>query len=126
MYSIISTKDRRQAYGVDQRTGMEYNAESWSPGRTVARIPLVVGNDTHRSGQGAWLLLSWRQNVQSYRKVNLDQRRHALPSEVAASAVISLVLARGYRINQIPEIPLVVDSLQVSKIKELLKILKTS
>jgi large subunit ribosomal protein L4e len=62
----------------------------------------------------------WRR---LHRKVNLNQRRHAVASAVAASAVPSLVLARGHRVNQVPEIPLVVDSLQVSKTKELLKIL---
>lgn len=62
----------------------------------------------------------WRR---LHRKVNLTQRRHAVASAIAASAVPSLVLARGHRVNDVPEIPLVVDSLQVSKTKELLKIL---
>ena len=124
-------KNRRQAYGVDQRAGMEYNAESWGPGRAVARVPRVSGSGTHRSGQGAFAnscrggrmfnpTTVWRR---LHRKVNLTQRRHAVASAVAASAVPSLVLARGHRINQVPEIPLVVDSLQVSKTKELLKML---
>ena len=124
-------KNRRQAYGVDQRAGMEYNAESWGPGRAVARVPRVSGSGTHRSGQGAFAnscrggrmynpTTVWRRH---HRKVNLNQRRHAVASAIAASAVPSLILARGHRINQVPEIPLVVDSLQVSKTKELLKIL---
>ena len=124
-------KNRRQAYGVNQRAGMEYNAESWGPGRAVARVPRVSGSGTHRSGQGAFAnscrggrmynpTTVWRR---LHRKVNLNQRRHAVASAIAASAVPSLVLARGHRINQVPEIPLVVDSLQVSKTKELLKIL---
>ena len=124
-------KNRRQAYGVDQRAGMEYNAESWGPGRAVARVPRVSGSGTHRSGQGAFAnscrggrmfnpTTVWRR---LHRKVNLTQRRHAVASAIAASAVPSLVLARGHRINQVPEIPLVVDSLQVSKTKELIKIL---
>ena len=124
-------KNRRQAYGVDQRAGMEYNAESWGPGRAVARVPRVSGSGTHRSGQGAFAnscrggrmfnpTTVWRR---LHRKVNLNQRRHAVASAVAASAIPSLVLARGHRINQVPEIPLVVDSLQVSKTKELLKML---
>ncbi len=124
-------KNRRQAYGVNQRAGMEYNAESWGPGRAVARVPRVSGSGTHRSGQGAFAnscrggrmfnpTTVWRR---LHRKVNLNQRRHAVASAVAASAVPSLVLARGHRVNKVPEIPLVVDSLQVSKTKELLKIL---
>ena len=124
-------KNRRQAYGVYQRAGMEYNAESWGPGRAVARVPRVSGSGTHRSGQGAFAnscrggrmfnpTTVWRR---LHRKVNLTQSRHAVASAIAASAVPSLVLARGHRVNDVPEIPLVVDSLQVSKTKELLKIL---
>ena len=110
---------------------MEYNAESWGPGRAVARVPRVSGSGTHRSGQGAFAnscrggrmfnpTTVWRR---LHRKVNLTQRRHAVASAIAASAIPSLVLARGHRVNDVPEIPLVVDSLQVSKTKDLLKIL---
>jgi len=50
---------------------------------------------------------TWRR---WHRKVNLTQRRHAVASAIAASAVPSLVLARGHRVNNVPEIPLIVDS----------------
>jgi large subunit ribosomal protein L4e len=110
---------------------MLYNAESWGTGRAVARVPRVGGSGTHRSGQGAFAnscrggrmfnpTTVWRR---WNRKVNLTQRRHAVASALAASAVPSLVLARGHAINQVPEIPLVVDSLQISTVKDLLKIL---
>ncbi|MCQ2818883.1 MAG: 50S ribosomal protein L4 [archaeon] len=108
---------------------MRHNAESWGTGRAVARVPRVGGSGTHRSGQGAFAnscrkgrmfnpTTIWRR---WHRKINLTQRRHAVVSALAASAVPSLVLARGHRINNIPEIPLVVDSLQISSTKELLK-----
>jgi len=42
-------------------------------------------------------------------KVNLKQRRFAVVSALAASALPSLVLARGHRIEQIKEVPLVVS-----------------
>jgi large subunit ribosomal protein L4e len=123
-------KNRRQPYAVNQHAGMMYNAESWGPGRAVARVPRVSGSGTHRSGQGAFAnscrggrmfnpTTVWRR---WNRKVNLTQKRHAVASALAASAVPSLVLARGHDINQVPEIPLVVDSLQVSATKDLLKI----
>ena len=59
-----------------------------------------------------------------HRKVNLTQRRHAVASAVAASAVPSLVLARGHRSNQVPEIPLVVDNLNVDKTSTLIETLE--
>lgn len=124
-------KNRRQPYAVNKDAGMLYNAESWGTGRAVARVPRVGGSGTHRSGQGAFAnscrggrmfnpTTVWRR---WNRKVNLTQRRHAVASALAASAVPSLVLARGHAINQVPEIPLVVDSLQISTVKDLLKIL---
>jgi len=124
-------KNRRQAYGVKQRAGMEYNAESWGTGRAVARIPRVGGSGTHRSGQGAFGNMCrggrmfnptnvWRR---WHRKVNLVQRRHAVSSALAASAVPSLVMARGHRVNHVPEIPLVVDKLNKGRTADLISIL---
>ena len=124
-------KNKRQPYGVYQRAGMEYNAESWGTGRAVARIPRVGGSGTHRSGQGAFGNMCrggrmfnpnviWRR---WHRKVNLVQRRHAVASALAASAIPSLVLARGHRINSVAEIPLVVDRVNKQKTKDLLSIL---
>jgi large subunit ribosomal protein L4e len=124
-------KNRRQPYAVNKEAGMLYNAESWGTGRAVARIPRVGGSGTHRSGQGAFGNMcrggrmfnpttTWRR---WHRKVNLTQRRHAVASAVAASAIPSLVLARGHRVNQVPELPLVVDSLNYDKTKDVIAIL---
>jgi large subunit ribosomal protein L4e len=41
-------------------------------------------------------------------KTNQNQKRFATASALAASALPSLVLARGHRIEQVPEIPLVI------------------
>jgi large subunit ribosomal protein L4e len=125
-------KNRRQAYAVNKDAGMLYNAESWGTGRAVARIPRVGGSGTHRSGQGAFGNMcrggrmfnpnvTWRR---WHRKVNLTQKRHAIASAIATSAVPSLVLARGHRINQVPEIPLVVDNFTGDKTKDFLAILE--
>jgi large subunit ribosomal protein L4e len=42
-------------------------------------------------------------------KVNQNQRRFAIVSVLTAFALPSLVLARGHRIEQIEEVPLVVE-----------------
>jgi len=65
--------------------------------------------------------VTWRR---WHRKVNLTQRRHAVASAVAASAIPSLVLARGHRVNQVPEIPLVVDSLSLDKTSDVIALLE--
>ncbi len=60
-------------------------------------------------------------------KVNQNQRRFAVVSALAASALPSLVLARGHRIEEIGEVPLVVGSAVESykKTKEAVALLKT-
>jgi len=45
-----------------------------------------------------------------HRKIVLGQKRYAVASALAASAVPALVTARGHRISQIPEIPLVISN----------------
>jgi large subunit ribosomal protein L4e len=125
-------KNRRQAYAVNTEVGHEYAAESWGTGRAVARVPRVGGSGTGRSGQGAFANMcrggrmfnpnvTWRR---WHRKVNLTQKRHAVASAIAASAIPSLVLARGHRVNQVPEIPLVVDSINVEKASDFIELLE--
>lgn len=60
-------------------------------------------------------------------KVNQNQRRFATVSALAASALPSLVLARGHRIEQVPEVPLVVPSSveTLKKTKEAVALLKS-
>merc|ERR1719511_155629 len=63
-----------------------------------------------------------------HRKTNKNQRRIAVCSALAASAIPSLVMARGHRIDKIQEIPLVVtnSSLRnIQKTKFAVKALKT-
>jgi len=112
------SRNRRQPYAVSPFAGHQTSAESWGTGRAVARIPRVAGGGTHRSGQGAFGNMcrggrmfaptkTWRR---WHRKVNVNQRRYAIVSALAASAVPSLVLARGHRIERIAEVPLVISN----------------
>merc|ERR1719183_2306183 len=111
-------KNKRQPYCVNVDAGHQTSAESWGTGRAVARIPRVRGGGTHRSGQGAFGNMcrggrmfaptkTWRK---WHRKVNVTQKRYAVASAVAASAVPALVMARGHKIEQCDEVPLVVSS----------------
>lgn len=49
--------------------------------------------------------------------LNVNQKRYAVASALAASAVPALVMARGHRVEQIPEIPLIVPA-AVEKIEK--------
>jgi len=111
-------KNSRQAYSVQMKAGHQTSATSWGTGRAVSRIPRVNGGGTQRSGQAAFGNMcrsgrmfaptkTWRK---WHRKINTSQKRYAVASSLAASAVPALVMARGHNIDQIPECPLVLSS----------------
>lgn len=127
-------KNNRQPYAVSRDAGHQTSAESWGTGRAVARVPRVRGGGTHRSGQGAFANFCrggrmfaptriWRK---WHKKVNRSQRRYAIVSAIAATSVPALVQARGHRVENIAELPLVVsDKLQeLSKTKEAVRFLR--
>jgi len=61
-----------------------------------------------------------------HKKINTNQRRYAVTSALAASAVPALVMSRGHRIGNVPEIPLVVsdDIANVDKTKKAIATMK--
>lgn len=118
-------KNNRQPYAVQNnegphgiRAGHQVAAKSWGTGRAVSRVPRVKGGGTHRAGQGAYANMCrggrmfaptkvWRK---WHRKINTNQKRYAVCSAVAASAVPALVMARGHRIQSVDEIPIVIEA----------------
>merc|ERR1711994_749875 len=110
-------KNHRQPYCVNRDAGHQTSAESWGTGRAVARIPRVRGGGTHRSGQGAFgnmcrgghMFAPTKTYRRWHRRVNQQQKRYAMVSAIAASGVPALVMAKGHRIDGIPEVPLVVS-----------------
>ncbi|XP_002157151.1 large ribosomal subunit protein uL4B [Hydra vulgaris] len=109
------SKNSRQAFSVHKHAGAQTSATSWGTGRAVARIPRVRGGGTHRSGQGAFGNMcrggrmfaptkTWRR---WHRHVNQNQRRYAVCSALAATALPALVMARGHKIENLTEVPVV-------------------
>jgi len=118
------SKNKRQPYAVSKYAGHQTSAESWGTGRAVARIPRVSGGGTHRAGQGAFGNMCrkgrmfaptkiWRR---WHRKINVNEKRYAMVSSLAASAVPALVMARGHRVDNVAEVPLVVDNKVIDNI----------
>ena len=111
-------KNRRQPYAVSEKAGHQTSAESWGTGRAVARIPRVSGGGTHRAGQAAFgnMCRSGRMFAPTkvwrkwHQKINLNQKRFATASAIAASSSAALLMARGHNISTVPEVPLVVSS----------------
>merc|ERR1712057_126221 len=94
-------KNRRQAYAVNKDAGHQTSAESWGTGRAGQG---AFGNMC-RGGRMFNPTKTWRK---WHRKINVNQRRYAVCSALAASALPSLVMARGHRISEVPECPLVI------------------
>jgi len=110
-------KNTRQPYAVSSKAGHQTSAASWGTGRAVARIPRVRGGGTHRSGQGAYGNMcrsgrmfaptkTWRR---WHHRINTNQKRYAMCSAIAASGVPALVMSKGHKVEEIPEVPLVVE-----------------
>merc|ERR1712002_554777 len=86
-------KNHRQPYAVNRFAGEQTSAESWGTGR---------GGGTHRSGQAAFGNMcrggrmyaptkTWRR---WHRRCNITQRRYAVCSALAASALPALLMAK--------------------------------
>ncbi|KAI8466632.1 MAG: component of cytosolic 80S ribosome and 60S large subunit [Monoraphidium minutum] len=127
-------KNHRQPYAVSMKAGHQTAAESWGTGRAVSRIPRVPGGGTHRAGQAAFGNMCrgghmfaptkvWRR---WHRKININQKRYAVASALAASAVPALVMARGHRIEAVPEVPLVISDAaeSITKTSKAIEVLK--
>uniref|UniRef100_H2YDJ0 Large ribosomal subunit protein uL4 C-terminal domain-containing protein n=1 Tax=Ciona savignyi TaxID=51511 RepID=H2YDJ0_CIOSA len=129
------SKNHRQPYAVNRFAGEQTSAESWGTGRAVARIPrgvvVPIARDKQRSvnmcrgGRMYAPTKTWRR---WHRRCNINQRRFAVCSALAASALPALVMSKGkcHKIDQTPEIPLVVEDKvqQFKKTKEAVVLLK--
>jgi large subunit ribosomal protein L4e len=127
-------KNAMQPHGVSPTAGVKPSAVSWGPGRAKARVPRVNGSGSNRNGQGAYanfcrgghrfapptLMRRW------FRPVPIKQRRFAIASAIAATAVVSLVKARGHKLDKVEEVPIVVDDAveAIKKTREAVQVLK--
>ena len=127
-------KNQQQPHGTSPTAGVRPSAVSWGPGRAKARVPRVNGSGSNRNGQGAYAnFCRGGHRFQPpttqrrwFRPVPVKQRRYAVASAIAASAVAALVEARGHRIKELAEIPVVVanDVQKIQKTKEAVAFLK--
>ena len=129
------SKNSMQPYGTDPLAGVKVSAVSWGPGRAKARVPRINGSGSNRNGQGAYanfcrgghrfgaptIMRRW------FRAVPIKQRRYAIASAIAATAIPAFVQARGHKIEKVAEIPLVVsDEIEsIQKTRDAVSALKT-
>ncbi len=109
---------RRQPHGVDELAGKRNTAESWQTGHGRSRVPRVKGSGTGAANKAAFAPGTVGGRVAHppearkilVEQINAKENRLAIRSAIAASANPKLVAARGHKIDNIPNIPLIVSS----------------
>lgn len=106
---------RLQPKGTDPMAGKRTTAISFGIGLGLARVPRVKGS--------LWPTARFAPNVVKGRRahppkvekvlherINKKERRKAIRSAIAATAIKDLVIARGHIVDKVPQIPLVVGN----------------
>jgi len=108
---ISAITARIQPQGRDRLAGKRTTAESWGPGYGVARVPRIKGS--RRAAFAPMTVGGFRPHPPRVEKViheriNKKERRFAIRSAIAATAIKELIEKRGHIIDNVPEIPLIV------------------
>lgn len=114
---LAAQSARYQRHGVDWFAGKRTSAFSWGPGHGVSRVPRVKGSGHPAAGRGAIVpqAVGGREahppvvQKKVIEKINIKEKRKAIASALAATAVRELVQKRGHAIAAVPQIPLVVE-----------------
>jgi len=107
---LAAQANRLQPYGPHFYAGMNTSAQSWGPGHGVSRVPRIKNG---RRAAGIPMATGGRRshapqpNAIYSEKINTKERRKAIRSAVAATAMPDLVKGRGHRFNR--EVPVVVQ-----------------
>ncbi|MFX1482803.1 MAG: 50S ribosomal protein L4 [Promethearchaeota archaeon] len=119
---------RRQPHGVDELAGKRNTAESWQTGHGRSRMPRVKGSGTGAANKAAFAPGTVGGRVAHppearkviVERINTNENRLAIRSAIAASANPEFVRARGHKIDNVSQIPVIVsDKLEsVSTTKE--------
>ena len=109
---------RRQPHGVDELAGKRNTAESWQTGHGRSRMPRVKGSGTGAANKAGFAPGTVGGRVAHppearkviIEKINKTENRLAIRSAIAASSNPEFVKARGHRVDNVPNIPLIVSS----------------
>ncbi|AEA46995.1 50S ribosomal protein L4 [Archaeoglobus veneficus] len=118
---------RRQPYGPNPLSGINYAAENWGPGHGYARVPrLKTGSRAVKVPQAVKGRRAHPPKVQKKweEKINRKEMRKALRSAIAATAIAEVVKQRNHVFDgDVPKI--VVDDFEgLSKTKEVAEVFK--
>ena len=109
---LAMQSNRLQPKGTDLLAGRKTSAESWGPGRAVARVPRI--KDGRRAARAPQTVGGRRAHPPKTekilkRKINKKERRKAIRSAIAAAINPEFVKQRGHMFNTDVELPIVVE-----------------
>ncbi|MFX0104016.1 MAG: 50S ribosomal protein L4 [Candidatus Hodarchaeota archaeon] len=119
----------KQIQGRDNRAGLRNTAESWGTGHGMSRAPRIKGSGfiTARSvgrvpfAKGGRRAHPIKSEKKGKKKINKKLHKSSIISAISASGNKSWIEKRGYYVENIPDIPLVVDD-KIQTIKKTAKI----
>jgi len=123
--AVISSQTARiQPWGTDPMAGKRTTAESYGSGRGAAMVPRVKGSRHPAGSKAAFVPQAVggrrahppRAQRIIHEKINRKERRLAIRSAIAATTNPELVESRGHRVENVPQIPFVVDD-ELAKVK---------
>ncbi|MFW9772243.1 MAG: 50S ribosomal protein L4 [Candidatus Thorarchaeota archaeon] len=129
MANTISQSRNKQAQGRDRSAGIKNISESWGTGYGMSRAPRRKGSGFPSSrnvgrvpyAKGGRRTHPIKTEKVIKKKINKKINKLSIISAIAASGQKSWVVNRGYAIDEIPDIPLVVDD-KIQTIKKTARI----
>jgi len=124
--AVISSQTARiQPWGTNPMAGKRTSAESFGAGRGLAMIRRVKGSRHPAASKAAFAPQAVggrrahppRPNKVIHEKINRKERRLAIRSAIAATKNNDIVEERGHKIENIPQIPFIVDD-ELCKVKK--------
>jgi len=123
---------KKQAQGRDVRAGLRNTAEGWGTGHGMSRAPRIKGSGfpTARSVGRVPFAVGGRKahpikaNKKIKKKINKKTLKLSLISAISATGQLFWVEKRGHLINEVPQVPLVVDD-KIQTIKKTKKVFST-
>ncbi len=127
--SSISQSKTKQIQGRDKRAGLRNTAESWGTGHGLSRAPRIkgsgfitarhVGRVPFAKGGRRTHPIKSEKNIK--KKINKQVNKLSIISAISASADSSWIKKGGFYVENVPEIPLVIDD-KIQTIKKTSKI----
>ncbi|MDI6643644.1 MAG: 50S ribosomal protein L4 [Methanobacteriaceae archaeon] len=133
--AVISSQTARiQPWGSNPMAGKRNTAESFGAGRGVAMVRRIKGSRHPAASKAAFAPQTVggrrahppRPEKVIHEKINRKERRFAIRSAIAATTNEDLVEKRGHEIENVPQLPIIVDDelIKVKKTKETREIFK--